>query len=103
MNSKLPKDYVEYLDAGGSDFAFTIGDPGYFQLWPREEIEQWNQDYQVTEYAPGFLGFGSDGGGEKLAFDAEGAVYMIPFIGMSIEDAKKIGASWSEIVSRITD
>jgi hypothetical protein len=103
MNIKLPKELVDYFETDCREFAFTKGDPGYLQLWPQEEIEQWNQDYEVPEYAPGFVGFGSDGGGEMLAFDAEGAVYMIPFIGMSIEDAKKIGSSWSEIVSRITD
>ena len=103
MTPTLPKDYLAYIETDGADCASTEGDPGYFQLWPREEIEKWNHDYQVAEYASGFLGFGSDGGGEMLAFDSAGAVFMIPFVGMSPRDAKKIGSSWSEIVSRITD
>jgi hypothetical protein len=38
-----------------------------------------------------------------LAFNSAGAVFMIPFVGMSVADAKKIGASWSEVASRISD
>jgi hypothetical protein len=103
MKDGLPKDYRDYVEGGGADAAFTDGDPGYFQLWPTSEIEQWNKDYQVEEYAPGFLGFGSDGGGEMLAFDRAGAVFMIPFIGMNAEDANRIAGSWSEVASRIVD
>ncbi|SKB00476.1 SMI1 / KNR4 family (SUKH-1) [Prosthecobacter debontii] len=97
----IPEALIAYRRTGGAEFAFTDGAPGYFQLWPENEIQQWNLDYQVSEYAPGFIGFGSDGGGEMLAFDKTGAVYMIPFIGMSPEDAQKIAESWSEIAQRI--
>lgn len=100
---QLPKDYLSYVEAGGSDSCFTEGDPGYFQLWAVEEREALNRDYKVDEFAPGFIGFGSDGGGELLAFDSSGAVFMIPFIGDGVEDAKKIANAWSEIVSRITN
>lgn len=100
---QLPKDYLSYVEAGGRGSGFTEGDPGYFQLWALEEAEALNRDYKVHEFAPGFVGFGSDGGGEMLAFDSIGAVFMIPFIGDGVEDAKRIGKDWSEIVSRITN
>jgi hypothetical protein len=60
-----------------------------------------NLGYQVPEFAPGFLGFGSSGGGEMLAFDADGRVVMIPFIPMSPELALPVADSWSEFVERI--
>src|SRR5258708_1670627 len=44
---------------------------GAMMLLPAE-IEQMNRDYHVSEFEPGFLGFGSSGGGELLAFDAGG-------------------------------
>jgi hypothetical protein len=100
---QLPKDYLSYLEAGGSDSGFTEGDPGYFQLWALKEGEALNRDYKVDDFAPGFIGFGSDGGGEMLAFDGSGAVFMIPFVGDGVEDAKKIANTWSEIVSRFTN
>jgi hypothetical protein len=102
MPAQLPSDYLRYVEEG-ADWASTNGEPGYFQLWPLDEVEEMNQSYRVTEYAPGFLGFGSDGGGEMLAFDRGGAVFMIPFVGMAPEEAKKIGTSWSEIVARIEE
>ena len=102
MKSQLPADYLAYLDGEGVDEASTEGDPGYFQLWHPDEIEEMNRSYHVSEYAPGFLAFGSDGGGEMLAFDGAGAVFMIPFVGMAPEEAKRIASSWREVASRIT-
>ena len=101
MKITLPREYLAYLK-DGSDAGETEGEPGYFQLWHPGEVEALNQSYQVAEYAPGFLGFGSDGGGEMLAFDAAGAVFKIPFVGMAPEEAQKIADSWIEVVSRIT-
>ena len=78
-----------------------IVEPGWFQLWPPNELDQFNLDYKVEEYLPGFLGFGSNGGGELLAFGEGGKIFMIPFIGMSSDDAKLVAGSWVEFVSLI--
>ncbi len=75
--------------------------PGWFQLWPLSQIEALNRDYQVQAYAPGFLGFGSSGGGELFAFDNQGCIVMIPFIGMSLSEAITIAESWNDFVSKI--
>lgn len=40
-------------------------------------------------------------GGEFFAFDGAGAVYSIPLIGMSVEDAIKVANSWAEFVQHI--
>ncbi len=101
MTIELPPDYVAYLEGDGVSEAVTSGDPGYFQLWHPDEIEEMNQKIGVPTYAAGFLGFGSDGGGELLAFDQSGAVFMLPMIGMEAKYAKKIADSWTEIQTRI--
>jgi hypothetical protein len=103
MGISLPREYLAYVEAGGSSTGFTEGDPGYFQLWALDERAALHRDYGVEEFAPGFVGFGSNGGGELLAFDHSGAVFMIPFIGDGVDDAKKIANTWSEIAARITD
>lgn len=97
----LPVEYNDYLK-DGPDAGETTGLPGYFQLWSAEEIDELNRSYGVAEYAPGFVGFGSDGGGEMLAFDSKGAVFMIPFVGISPKDAMKIADSWSAVVARMS-
>ena len=102
MSTHLPDDYAAYIDGSGVSEGFTDGPPGYFQLWHPDEVESRNAAMQVQTLAPGFLGFGSDGGGELLAFDVAGAVFMLPMIGMEPQYAKKIADSWSEVCERIT-
>ena len=102
MQVDLPNDYIAYLEGTGVAEGFTEGLPGYFALWHPDEIEASNRDLQVVTYAPGFLGFGTDGGGELLAFDVSGAVFMLPMIGMEPQYANRIANSWHEVVQRIT-
>ena len=102
MSIALPNDYVAYIEADGISERLTDGLPGYFALWPRDEIESSNKAYEVPIYAPGFLGFGTDGGGELLAFDASGAVFMLPLVGMEPRYANRIADSWNEVSLRIT-
>lgn len=74
---------------------------GYFDLEPLESIEEMNKDIEIERYAPGYLAFASDGGGEVLAFDKDGKVVSIPLIGMEAKSAKVIANSWIEYVSHI--
>ena len=97
----LPEQYVAYLASGAPREGALSIDPGWFQLWPPGEVERWNREYQVEEFAPGFLGFGSSGGGEMLAFDADGRIVMIPMVGMSPHGATPVAGSWSEFADRI--
>ena len=99
-----PTEYLAYMDSPDS---ITEGEregtmSGSFILWPPAEIEQSNREYEVGTYAPGFLAFGSNGGGELFAFDAAGAVFLLPAIGMSPDDAIRVSGSWAEFVSQIT-
>ena len=95
----LPEEYSRHFDRGGKvDGALTVA-PGYFQLWRPSEISKWNENYEVEEYAPGFLGFGSSGGGEMFAFDDRHQIFMIPFIGMDPEEAILVARSWGEFVN----
>lgn len=97
----LPAQYTDYFAGSGPKEGALAVEPGWFQLWPPAEVEQMNRDYQVSDLAPGFLGFGSSGGGELLAFDSDGQVVMIPFIPMSPEHALPVANSWSEFVEKI--
>lgn len=51
---KLPEDFVSYLRSGAPRYGELRDFPLWFELWPEQEMEQWNRDYQVAEYAPGF-------------------------------------------------
>ena len=97
----LPDEYVRYCAGDGPKEGGLSVDPGWFQLWSLSEVEQLNRDYHVQEFVPGLFGFGSNGGGELLAFDVAGRVFMIPFVGMSAQDARQVAGSWPEFVERI--
>ena len=91
-----PPEYLDYIRHGGAVEAFLTCDPGYMRLWPTDKLDEYNSDYQVPEYAPGYFCFGSNGAGELLAFDDGGAVYCLPAIGMEPKYATPVAASWSE-------
>jgi len=98
----LPTDYKEFLEKinGGEGF---VGE-NYLILWAAEELAQFNNEYEVQDYAPGLVLFGSDGGGEGYAFDARttaSSIVQIPFIGMDLVYARPMAGSFSEFVSKL--
>jgi hypothetical protein len=93
----LPDKFLAYHSSGGLTEGPANSDVlGWFQLWPVNELEYWNEQYRVGEYAPGLCGFGSNGGGCMLAFDAEGRILLVDFIGMELEYAQLVASSWDE-------
>lgn len=102
---RLPRDYVDFLrrSDGGEGF---IGPNAYVIFWRLGELEEMNKAYQVSEYAPGLFVFGSDGGGEAFAFDnrtAEKQVVSVPFVGMELELAQKMGSTFSEFLRELAE
>lgn len=99
----LPSSYVPYIKASGSFECPTRDDtePGYVVLWGFDEILQSNSEVEIEKYAPGFIAFGGDGGGELLAFDADGVVYMLPMIGMESDCAMRIAETFEELEGRL--
>jgi cell wall assembly regulator SMI1 len=100
----LPNDYRSFLmrSNGGEGF---VG-KHYLILWKAEELCQFNHDYQVNEYAPGFFMFGSTGGGDGFAFDTRSTPYrvmQVPFIGMSVDDAFFVAESFTRLLERMIE
>lgn len=100
--SELPEDYLACLRfSNGGEGELAI-EPGWFQLWPAEEVIALNEDYEIEQNAPGYFGFGSSGGGELLAFDTRGGqpwkVVMIPFIPMTGGEAIVIASDFTAFI-----
>jgi hypothetical protein len=97
LSFPLPVDYVHFLQRmnGGEGF---IGDHAYVALWRVEELGERNAGYEVAEFAPGLLLFGSNGGGEAFGFDIRTGQFRIvaaPFIGMhQLSDAIVIATNF---------
>ena len=103
LHIKLPQDYVDFLlRSNGADG--PIGETGYVSLWPIEDIPELNKGYRIEEFAPGLLIFGSDGGGEAFAFDLRDpslSIVGVPFVGMSIDEAKPVASTFTEMLTSI--
>lgn len=101
----LPESYVALLavtNGGEGDLGI---EPGWIDLWPAEEVMSANAEYAVAENLPGLFGFGSNGGGELLAFDARRSppwpIVMIPFIPMEVAEAVQIAQGFDELLLEI--
>lgn len=99
---ELPPDYVELLQQtnGGEGF---IGDR-YVILFPVEILAELNEAYQIEDYAPGLLVFGSNGAGEALGFDTRRspwAIVQVPFIGMDWTLAEPLAATFGAFVQTL--
>lgn len=102
LGCRLPDDYRAFLLLynGGEGF---IG-KHYLVLWQAEQLFRFNQDYEVPKYAPGFIMFGSTGGGDGFAFDTRKSPYPVvevPFIGMSLEDGFHVADSFTGLLERM--
>ena len=102
FGNPIPEDYVSFLRTsdGGQGF---VGEH-YLILWKASEIVQFNREYEVSQYAPGLVCFGSDGGGEAFAFDTRDTAYpvvMAPFIGLSLNDCIPVADTFSALLKRM--
>ena len=100
----LPEDFRSFLrlTSGGEGM---IGE-NYVMLWSADELARYNESYQVNEYAPGLVLFGSDGGGEAFAFDTREAnlpVVRVPFVGMSLDDVEQMASSFTAFLESLRD
>lgn len=98
----FPPDYRKFLGEMNGGEGFVGGN--YLILWSVNELEQFNREYEVQEYAPGLVLFGSDGGGEGFAFDTRSSpapVVQVPFIGMELEYANLVGNSFEQFIAKM--
>lgn len=104
LGFSLPPDYRRFLlqQDGGEGF---VGEH-YLILWRASELAPFNRDYEVPVYAPGFVIFASNGGGEGFAFDTRSVpfpIVQVPFIGMSHESGLTVASNFTELLQRMEE
>lgn len=104
LGHSLPSDYLEFLREhnGGEGF---VGDD-YLVLWQAEELDTFNREYQIDEYAPGLIAFGSSGGGDAYAFDmrtAAAPIVRVPFIGIELRYAKPMADTFTNLLRQMAN
>lgn len=96
---RLPTEYTDLLKTSNGGEGQISSDPGWLILWKAEEVCQFNAEFKVAEYAPGFWGFGDNGGGEILAFDFRSdppSIVALPMIGLESQAALFIAGDFVE-------
>ena len=99
---QLPDDYIAFLRTtnGGEG---NIGS-AHVRFWGIEELLPMTEQYKIKQYMPGVLAFGTDGGGEAIAFDTRQRIWsviVVEFTVLTFEDSIQIGTSFSDFVSRL--
>lgn len=101
FNLKLPADYKAFLQ-------FTNGLEGettssYLVLWSAEELVNLNQAYNVTEFVPNVIIFGSDGAEDAFGFETTNmTIVKFPFVGMGHIPNKEISTTFSDFLASQT-
>ncbi len=98
----LPDAYRDFMVRHEPFEGDTAGRAGYIAMWPLAEVDPANADFEVPARAPGFTAFASDGGGELLAFDARGQVWLLPMVGLAADQARFVAASFEELAGTFT-
>ena len=95
---ELPEDYLNFLRCSNGGEGELGVQPGWFQIWRAEDVIIFGSDFEVPQYAPGFFAFGSNGGGEILAFDTRThspwSVVALPCIGLAPDEAMSVAESF---------
>ena len=101
---ELPSDYLDFLRFSDGGYGSIPVDPWCFDsLWKATELAEFNRNYQIPIYCPGFFGIGSTGGGDMFAFDMRGEqpwpVVSIPCIGMEAAAALPVAPDFRSFVA----
>lgn len=94
------KDFLLFADGGEG----VVGS-AYLVLWPIADLIRLNEGYGISEYAPGLLVFGSDGGGEAFAFDTRShpnRIVMVPFVGMDLSEIILVADDLTSFLERLS-
>lgn len=103
LGRRLPEDYRRIL-ARSDGFEGFLGPNAFVWFWAAAQIAELNQGYAVSEFLPGAVLLGTDGGGMGFGFrEQEDRVqYLeVPLVGMEPAAVQPMGATFEELLVRI--
>lgn len=91
----FPTDYIRFArESGGSGTAGWFGEM-YLMLFPIGDLAVLHRVHNDAEHMPGFVAFGSDGGGELFGFDFRASPPLIVMVG-------NVSSGWSDAIVQAT-
>ena len=95
-----PADYIAFMQS--TDGADGWIGKSYVDLWSAADLIDRNRRYQVEEFAPTLVIFGSDGAGEAFAFNRSTdppTIVIVPFVGL--DEPISQGPSFADLIARL--
>ena len=94
---EYPADYLDYLNSL-EDYEI-YSDLGFIELFPLNDLDKINEEYQVHVCVPDFIAIGTNGGGVGIFINKNTKqFYSIPFVGMNEIDAVLLADSFTEFI-----
>jgi hypothetical protein len=102
----MPQSFVDFhCQHGAVKMDIESIGSGLVWMWPLRDVLQFSREYGFDEFAPGLLGFGTDGCGELYAIDVRengtGAVGDIPATSLQWEDFRELSPSFDAFSARL--
>ncbi len=101
MNNKFefPRDYISFMENLKDNEINS--ENGYIELFPLNELEVINEEYETDKFVPNFTTIGTNGAGVGIFINKmNDSIYSIPFIGMEEKDAVLLANSFSEFLNK---
>jgi len=94
---EFPKDYISCME--NLEDNEINSENGYIELFPLNELEEINKEYETEKFVSNFIAIGTNGGGVGIFINKKNNnIYSIPFIGMEESDAILLASSFSEFL-----
>jgi hypothetical protein len=102
---RLPSEYLGLLRLSDGGHASLSGYPSYSRIWQARTAVEYNRDYEIQRWLPGFVGFGDDGGPVIVGFDTRRGppypVRAVPFSPMEWASAVDVAADFEAFIRRM--
>jgi hypothetical protein len=99
----LPPELIAYHRSGKPLRCEIPVQPWGCEFWPLDEVFEYNKKYMVSEFAPGYLGFASSGGGEMYTFAPSGRIVCLAFAGISPKEELPVAETWQDFESMLAN
>lgn len=99
----IPAELIAYHRAGKPLVCNISIQPWGCEFWPLNEVIEYNEDYQVAEFAPGYFGFATSGGGEMFSLSPSGRIVCLAFVGMNPKEELLVAETWQHFEGMLSN
>jgi hypothetical protein len=100
--SAIPAEIIAYHHAANPLLCKIAVAPWDCEFWPLDKIVEYNKDYQVEDFAIGYFGFATSGGGEMYCLSPSARIVCLAFVGMNPNEELLVADTWQQFEGMLT-